>query len=121
MREFEKCEKCRQFDWVDSHECPPLWACWWPDLCRDTREEADMVPAGGPGEAAVEACSRLDTQGDYPIITSKEAHVMVEGLDGKHFRVEVRAQMVPEYWADSIVEVKAMPSHTSKENASEGD
>lgn len=95
-----QCRTCGEFCILGRHRCDPLWKVWMPE-CGQSEEDAVEVYAKSPDRAAEEFCQREDAKGDYDIIRSGEATVMLRSASGGPvFTARVRAESVPEYHAE---------------------
>jgi hypothetical protein len=100
-REFEKCPTCGEYDFVETHKCPPVW-----EVNIDCRDEDEWVSiyAIDEEEAAKEMAERYNSNGDY-LLMGEEITVLVrktEGMSAKKFRCS--AETTIQYYANEIQE-----------------
>lgn len=99
MSDFDKCERCGDYGWLNSHTCPPAFMVKLKD---DEDEAARQVYASDADRAAVRFCERYDSDFDHQIIEHREADLEVWPVADESARqsIHIRAEMVPDYWVD---------------------
>ena len=63
---YERCKNCREFGWVESHVCDPLWDVWFPENGED-RDESRVVHARDAEDAATKGAEVSD-EDDYGLV-----------------------------------------------------
>jgi hypothetical protein len=102
LSDYGRCPGCKQWGYLSTHRCAPLFLVWRPDD-QETEEDARTFHARDAEEAA-ERWAEEDDQAsaDYAIVGGSSADLTVRGPDGALTRWTVTGEAVPEYHAREI-------------------
>lgn len=106
MRAFEKCPRCEEYNFVPCEcRCFELGRSWHGEA-----PECWQAYYGKNPELLVERwASEYDSNGDYTIVSGKEAEVWVRDEDGNVTKWDVTGEAEPVYYAHE----KTDPQHSS--------
>lgn len=94
---FERCFKCKEYDFINSHRCKPTWQVQEKDY-HD--EDYTIVYAYDEESAAEKYAEESDSKGDYTIISGSEATIRVRKDETSSWvTFVVSGESVPQYHA----------------------
>ena len=99
MSNFKKCSDCGDYDFLDRHECSPVYFVKPRD---EGDEEYTQIHASSAEDAAELWAERQDSKGDYDIIRSGEAECTVKCPDGSIAEVDICAETIANYIAKEV-------------------
>ena len=107
MRKFGRCETCGEYDFLETHRCPPCWYVWEPDEGETMDDGARRIYARDAEQAAERWAAREDWDSAEGAIamgrSEPEICVATLGLEGKGVeRFKLTGEMVPEYRAEPL-------------------
>lgn len=94
---FDRCPRCCNFGFLDSHVCPPLWYCsQYPDFDKDT--DLNETYATDEKEAAEKYSEKLDfNEGTFEV---EEKTIYVKSPSSDDVKVlRVFMELLPHYKA----------------------
>ena len=89
MSDYKKCEICEEYDWIDSHKCPPKmyfknenWGDEWQEIhARHMRD------------AAIRVGKMYNDDGDYALMDDEIEVLILDGKTEKLFIVSAEASI----------------------------
>ena len=97
---YDRCPRCRVFDWQESHTCPPLWVCRLVEEERDG-EDGGKVHATDAREAACKYAKDLNNAyGSADYVSRMD--VVVTSPKGIVSTWQVEMEPVPSYYASEL-------------------
>lgn len=115
MSDYVKCPICREYGWLGSHRCPPMWEArmlttWFDDWSKVRGTDAQ--------EAAAKFAEQRDQNGDYDIIRHGSAEVEVRKAPGFEMDDEEIAA-IPVQVFD--IEAESVPHYSAWERPTKAD
>jgi len=104
---FYKCPICNQYDFPDTHKCPPIYYFKHPHW----GDEFQKIHASSFENAAEEFAKIYNEDGDYYLMDNEEIVIISNGKIEKTFKVSARQSI--EYDIKEII--KELPDEKKKE------
>jgi hypothetical protein len=99
MSDFVQCPRCRKWDWLNKHVCPPIYLVWDPDY-EESEENAKTIHANSLEKAAIRyAEDKLwngcgNTKDSWVVLAKKLTD------NGPPKKLEVHWEMAPSFWVE---------------------